>query len=436
MLEEDFLDHQVECPSCRETVFLIYKNSVFANCKNCNSIFVVKPSRPENAILGQNKKNSYALIRYLEIGQKFIYNETAYIITGRAVIKVKFEGTDSNEAYKGSLIYHEWVCRSKDSQYFTITEDYAGFHISMPVEPDPEVDQYFIRNSFMQIYSDMAPKKIDETGIGKVIYFEGEADDNYYPGRELSYATCTYKGYTYGAEWNPYKKDVSVNFYVQSVMPKNTLHKMIYEKNDMSNYNKKLKEFNFLRKAVTVTALILFILMAFSTGEKGKMMYEKRIKMLDITEAGYKLPTFEINELNTPYSIKTIANVPSSNTEMLVGVEITNKNENVVNLLEKWFWTASGSYEGEAWRESDVEMTSYFKFDKKGTYQPILYLEKSTATKTITDGYYVNLYIRKGVMMTRYFLYTLIFFIILIIILYLPGTSHYIKSWYFQKLKI
>ncbi len=418
------------CPNCNEEIQLIYADSYFACCQSCSSIISLKAARPEKAILGKNKKKGYPSRRYLAVGQSFNYQDVQYKITGRAVIKVHYELPQEKEHNKSSASYQEWFCRSESHDYLTITENAIGFSISRPEAPDQDVGEY-LSGKFMRIYSDMNFVPIEETGEGKVLYFEGEADDNYYPGRKIKYATCKYNGYTYGAEWNPEKEEASMAFFVQNVMPELRMFKMIESENDLSEYNKKLKEYNFFRGSIIATTFLLLLMLFISVGYKGMAIYSNKIQLNDIPETGLKIEPFEIATLNSTYAVNVKSNLSASNTEVLVAVEINNENGNAIHLFEKWFWKAAGISEGERWTEEEIEESYLINPKKQGRFTPVVFKESTKLTKTSTEDS-VDITINKGILLSRYFAALFIVFLVFIIFIYSPATTPYIKAWYFK----
>ena len=424
------MEAEKKCLNCQESIPLIFEDSYFACCPNCSHIISLKSARPEKAILSENPKKTYPPRRFLAIGQSFTYQDIRYKITGRAVIKVKYYLPQEKENNTGSASYHEWFCRSAAHEYLTITENAVGFNISRPETPDEEVEEHFSGN-FMRIFAQENFRPIEETGDGRVIFFEGEADDNYYPGRKLKYATYKKNGYTYGAEWNPDKAETSTAFFVQNVMPEVRLLKMITKENDLTEYNKKLKEYNFLRGSVIATAFLMLLFLVISVGYKGTSIYYSRVLLNDIPETGLKIDDFEIASLNSTYAVNVKSNLTSGNTEVLVAVEINNENGNAIHLFEKWFWKASGVSGGERWKEEDIDETYLINPKKQGRFTPVVFTEKTNLTKASTSDS-VDITVRKGLLLSRYFVILFIIFIIMIIFMYSPATTPYIKAWYFK----
>lgn len=421
-----------DCPNCNKSINLIFEDSYFASCPHCFSVVSIKAAREEKAILGNNKRESYPERRYLRIGQTFTYQDITYTITGRAVIRAKYTLPLEKENNTGVANYHEWFCRSKSDEYLTITENSIGFTISRPEKPDADVDELFSGN-FMRVSSSIDFRPIAEQGDGKVIYFEGEADDNYYPGRKLCYATYQHMGYTYGAEWNPEKKEVSVAYFVQTTLPEVSMFKMINDANDLTEYNNKLKEYNFFRGSLIATTSILFLLMLITIGHKGKVIYDYSVNLKDIPETGVKATPFTISSLNEAYAIKVTSFLGSGNTEVLAAVEVNNENGNAIYLLEKWFWTASGGSGSDRWSEKDISLTDYFKPEVAGEYTPVIFIEKSKLSRIYPNDR-ITISVAKGMYLIRYFAVLFIIFIIGLIIIYNPVSGHFVKAWYFKLL--
>jgi hypothetical protein len=427
-----------KCPSCSTEVPVYFDNSRFIACPKCQTIFNSQAARAEKAILGKNKVKQQPISLLIQLGHYFEWKQTKYQVVGMADTKLVYRDHISPDD-SGSMKYREWSLKSKDGQYLTITESIYGNYISMEVQPthteNPE------GRTTLTFFNDRVYNRVAESGHGTRICFFGEADDLYLPGDRFKYASYKDQNFldkskqmiTYGVEWKEGHRVDTHTYYRQFPLSKFNLRKNLRKHNDFSEYDARNRAFSFIRGVVLVSFLLCVLFMIVSLISDGKTVYRVTASLPELmTDEGtlaFDEP-FEIPQSNQIYTIIFGAQLISPNTEIAAAAEILNENENVISLMEGEFWRSQGVADGEAWAESNLQVSQQFSAKETGVFRPVL-IADSVQTTVLHPDDYLFFEVRKGGLLTRYFFIAALVFFFLTVWVYNPTSSERLKRRYF-----
>ncbi|UZR95833.1 hypothetical protein [Chondrinema litorale] len=393
------------CPECsHEITALSEKSRIFA-CPNCSSVFNSETNRRENQILGKNSTNKIRNITFLEVGQEFTFRKITYKITGQIRVKSNYKLV-KNPNKTGTLIYDEWLCISTNNEHLRIGYDNIRYKIITPITPvlnkKPETKRFFVGYQKGKLTT-------EEMRVNEIIFFEGESENNLYPGKKFKCATYRNRYLLYLAEWEYDKSSKDAKPFIQEHFLEKDFIKIISRDNDISNYNRKIGNFKFFRKAINYTTLIVICCWLISLFYSGKTIYQKSFNLLELAneESIVAKEPLVIEDVASVYEFNLEAQLTEVNTEIYTGIEILNENQNVINLLGFDFWRAAGYDGGERWEESETDDSEIYSFPKKGAFTIVFHAEKSNLSR-LNNKDKIVLKVNKGSLMSRYFIILLV----------------------------
>ncbi len=400
----------VSCQSCQYENTLLSAHTTHVSCANCSAIV----STETGAVCAQNKRKNIIPWGFLRKGQTFTYQGEHYTIVGWTEVKVEFE-LDTLEPEEGTWRYQEWFClNKKGDDELVITQDREGYFISRVFEGHAETE-FSWTSKYLSFQKDHTKRPRYERGIGYVQHFEGEATFPVHNGLKFYYMTYRYNSFTYGVEFTNIEDVGTHAYYAQTTIWEDKLLKMIKKENELTEWASQENEFNYLKGALLAASVVSILFLFASWFSNGTVFYQTSKTIGSITEDG--LPTdslLEVTDINTVYNLELGVKLYNENTETVTAVEVINENGNVINLLMGEFYRAAGVSGGESWSESATSVDSYVKFDEPGSYRFVFYKENVPTPKPLASSDYVYLKIRKGDLLTRYFLTIFCFFALLL----------------------
>ncbi len=429
----------VECPHCKHSN-PSYFESKHLCCQQCGTIF--QTDNPQVIYEQQSLHQQYEPWSFLTLHQTFTHNKVRYRIVGGMQVRGNcvVHGKDENgkpTTSSHNFSYQEWFClgMNNNKKELIITEDKHGIKFSVPYNTENLQDPNTAEE--LQVFRKHAiAKNLSEHGNARVVYFVGETDQAFLVGQKFAYKFFQYKTSTYGVEWSDENDYSTYRYYKQTPRSKYLVKNQIAQENDISTYEKRMKEFDFLRGVFVLATIVSLIFLIVSFANKGNTFFRTQAPLAEIDEDGFLTSdTLVIENPNKAYKLTYGANLSAGNTEVYVATEVLNENTNVVNLFEHDFWKATGVEGGERWRESDVKESVYLTFDMPGKYRFVFHVEKTPKTR-INNGDTVYISVADGVMMSRYWIPESVILLIVTILMYDYHTSIWLRRKYFKLLKI
>lgn len=406
--------NQLNCQGCGNALSVLNPRAKYIACQYCGSVLDLNSE--EHQILETiGKPEKHKPFSFLELGMMGKINGKTYQLLSRTRWRMNYKEywyEDGQQGYSNEVwIYDEWLMMDENKTYFYLVEDKEGYWVSEEIIP--ETPMLLDSSLSMQFFRGEAKKRVKEYGTAEVVFYEGESNYTIKKGDEIRFATYADRGVDYTAEWRMKNAEEvkEIEFFQEIPISRKKVIEWFGNNEQISELKEDENFWKFVFRGAVLGAILMLVLGIASCSSNGKVTYTEDILFSQIdAEQGKLIGPFKI-ESKGLHRMELRGSNLRSNSEIYVMGYILDKDQAAINNIEGTFGYYTGYDDEGAWSEKNLTSKMRFRAKTPGDYYIQFHSEDAS-----TQAGSMKVILRKGGMVGRYFLISLIVFAIVALI--------------------
>ncbi|MEO0896361.1 MAG: hypothetical protein AAFY71_08195 [Bacteroidota bacterium] len=406
--------NQLNCQGCGNALSVLNPRAKYIACQYCGSVLDLN-SEEHQILETLGKPERHAPFSFLELGMTGVLGGKTHQLISRTRWRMRYKEfgyEDGSAGYSNEVwVYDEWLMMDENKTYKYLIEDKTGYWLSEEIVP--EVPMLLNSDYRMQFYQGEPMRQVQEFGTAEVIFFEGESNYDIKKGDSVRFSMYRDKGLDYSAEWRMKDEEEikEIEFFRERPISKKQVIEAFGNNEQVTELQENEGFAKFVYNMALFGALAMLIMGIYAIANNGKLISSQSIPLSSLTQVeGVMSGAIDIPGPGL-YKLEMRASGIAQNSEMYVLAYVMDEQKNVVNTLDGTFSYYSGYDSEGSWTESSTRSKKRFKTNKAGKY----YLQLHGNSERTQTGQ-VDVFLRSGVMMGRYYLMALILFVVIAII--------------------
>ncbi len=415
---------QFNCGGCGSTLSVVNRRAKHVACQYCGSVADAR-SDAHKVIMKLPDPKRFKPFSFMKVGMMAVVDGMKYQVIARTRWRQTYverwvedgETGYSNEIWE----YDTYTLLSEYFTYLYISEDKEGFFSGEEYLPDkPRIPNNHLE--FVSLTKGKSTEPIQEMGTAKVIYFEGETNYNIAVGDKIKFFSYKKGRNSFVTESRLNKKGEvkEIEFFKEKKMKVNEV--LEYFKGDPGIYDilQKRRMFQFLGALCGITFAVFLISMIFSFIKPESAIFLDNTTLSTVADSSYLTPFFELPEAGL-YRVELKGNQAQDNTWFYQMAYLIDNNGDVVNSVEGEFYRYSGYDSDGYWSEAKLENSKIVKLKEPGTFRAQIFIKRDLINSGSVN---IGIAIKKGVMLSRYFVIGTILFLFSMIVFLAKGKQY------------
>ncbi|MEL6672646.1 MAG: hypothetical protein AAFR61_10665 [Bacteroidota bacterium] len=405
---------QFNCQNCGAAQEVMHPRAQYVACQYCGSVLDAQ-SEEHQILKSLGTPTRHKPMSFIRLGQYARFHDRIHQVISRSRWRMNYKEYWSEEGETGYSnevwIYDEWLLMDENRTYFYLIEDREGYYISEEIIP--ETPSLVPKNLRMSFFKDHNPQIVREYGEASLIFFEGESNYQIKHGDLIRFGMYKLRGIDYSVEYrmsDQNKKEIKeIEYFREAPISRRKVLEAFDENPEIEQLKLTEEQWRGVRKISLVGALAMLLLMLYSIAYDGQTFFSRTFSLQDLSEENALIS--EPIEVTEPglFRMDLQATSVSTNSEMFIFAYILDSEQAAINKMEGSFYYYTGVEDGERWTESDVSTSKIFRLEEPGTYYVQLYKSnENVSADTVSVIWY------KDVWLSRYFLFGLIIFSLLV----------------------
>lgn len=426
---------QFKCGNCGGEINIHRHRSNYIACQYCGAVSDITTDA-HKTISKANNPSDYPPMSFIKLGMEGTFDGIKHYVIARTCWKnvykeywtEGFESGYSDEVWQ----FEEWLLVGENNTYFYLVEDENGYSVSKSFTPKfPSVPF----GSQITNFNTNAAERCSEYGHSTVEYFEGESTYQIKNGDRIGFASYNDGNASYITEWRIEKNNEikEIEFFEEIGISEKKLKQAfgLYKNNQplLEEDIKENKKRKFNRILLFLAAFVFLVLTIVSTtNEKGDfepinatltkfntdMMFNKlenKDAAIDSTQKIYKYVTASpvyIDETYNTLAIDIISKLTQISNAKITFKILDESMKEVKNI--EMTLISEDPTSTEALEE---KFDNIFKIDKSGNYN--FDLQINTFGEGAYSNFDINIKIKEGIFISRYYIAGLVIFLLLAI---------------------
>ncbi|MEL6695440.1 MAG: hypothetical protein AAFP89_04325 [Bacteroidota bacterium] len=405
---------QFNCTNCGAAHRVMSPRAQYLACNYCGSVLDTRSEEYE--ILQQlGNPEKHQPFSFIRLGQKANFDGKEYQVIARTRWRMRYKEyyhEEGEQGYSNEVwIYDEWLMIDNNYTYFYLVEDKEGYKISEEIIP--EVPMLLTRERRMNFFQKQSPKIVREYGQANVVFFEGESNYTIKKGDEIRFAAFKDRGIEYSAEWRMDGEEISeIEFFQEVPISRRKVLEAFNNNEEIEKLKQKAESWKFIFQAAAVAGMIMLSFTLYSLFSSGSEVYSSSFSISSFQpDIGQDTGPIEITSQGN-YQLNLKADKLSNGMEFYALAFLMDKDSTVINQVSSDFYYSTGYDGGEKWTEKNMDQHIRFRVETPGTYFARVYVQMDRPNPTGSLAISLN----EGIMMTRYYAFALIIFIVIALI--------------------
>ncbi|MDX2245311.1 MAG: DUF4178 domain-containing protein [Bacteroidia bacterium] len=401
---------QFNCTGCGASLSVLNPRAQNIACQYCGSVLDVN-SEQHQILSALGKPDRYHPLSFIRLGMTGTFNGKTYQVIARTRVRMKYKeywAEDGETGYSNETwIFDEWLMIDANRTYFYLIEDKEGYLISEEIIP--ETPSLLPSNLRMSLFQKQSPQIVREYGDAEIIHFEGESNYRITTGDRLRFAMYRDRGIEYSVEWRLEKDGASIKeieFFREVPVSRRKLIEAFSNNEEIEKLRESEGKWRFVFQVSSLSMVALLVMLIYSIAYSGKTVFRQDFEIQNLNSSSPVVSQDIVVDEGGLFSLDMEVEFMTQNSEFYAFAYIMDADSGAISTVENDFYYYAGYEDGESWTESDMSVSKVFRLKEPGNYHLELY--KNVETGIPESSGTMKIELKKGILLSRYFILGLI----------------------------